>query len=36
LTDDGEPVYGKILKLCTFKVDSNARGKKAHPTNPVE
>lgn len=28
LTDDGEPVYGKILKLCTFKVDSNARGKK--------
>ena len=28
LTDGGEPIYGKILKLCTFKVDSNARGKK--------
>lgn len=28
LIDDGETVKGKILKLCTFKVDSSARGKK--------
>lgn len=28
LTDNGEKVNGKILKLCTFKVDSSARGKK--------
>lgn len=28
LTDDNKTVYGKILKLCTFKVDPNARGKK--------
>lgn len=28
LTDNGEKVKGKILKLCTFKVDSSARGKK--------
>ena len=28
LTDNGETVGGKILKLCTFKVDSSARGKK--------
>lgn len=28
LTDDGEIVKGKILKLCTLKVDKAARGKK--------
>ncbi|KGN77450.1 hypothetical protein HW49_10565 [Porphyromonadaceae bacterium COT-184 OH4590] len=28
LTDNGTPTIGKILKLCTFKVDINARGKK--------
>lgn len=28
LTDDNKIVNGKILKLCTFKVDPNARGKK--------
>lgn len=28
LTDDGEVVPGRILKLCTFKVDVTARGKK--------
>lgn len=28
LTDNGEKVIGSILKLCTFKVDSSARGKK--------
>lgn len=28
LTDNGETVKGKILKLCTFKVDPSARGKK--------
>lgn len=28
LTDNGEKVKGSILKLCTFKVDSSARGKK--------
>lgn len=28
LTDDGEATQGKILKLCTFKVDVSARGKK--------
>ena len=28
LTDDGEITQGKILKLCTFKVDVSARGKK--------
>ena len=28
LTDDGKKVKGSILKLCTFKVDSSARGKK--------
>ena len=28
LTDNGQKVNGKILKLCTFKVDSAARGKK--------
>lgn len=28
LTDDGETTQGKILKLCTFKVDVSARGKK--------
>lgn len=28
LTDNGEKVKGKILKLCTFKVDAAARGKK--------
>lgn len=28
LTDDGGDVEGKILKLCTFKVDVKARGKK--------
>lgn len=28
LTDEGEVVHGKILKLCTFKVDTSARGKK--------
>ncbi len=28
LTDDGYVVKGNILKLCTFKVDAQARGKK--------
>lgn len=28
LTDDGEVIPGRILKLCTFKVDVTARGKK--------
>lgn len=28
ITDDGKDVKGSILKLCTFKVDSSARGKK--------
>ncbi|MCQ2280346.1 MAG: GNAT family N-acetyltransferase [Bacteroidales bacterium] len=28
LTDDGNVTLGNILKLCTFKVDSQARGKK--------
>lgn len=28
LTDDNEIVKGKILKLCTFKVDPRSRGKK--------
>lgn len=28
LTNDNEIVKGKILKLCTFKVDPSARGKK--------
>ena len=28
LTDDGKTAHGSILKLCTFKVDENARGKK--------
>ncbi|MCQ2605966.1 MAG: GNAT family N-acetyltransferase [Bacteroidales bacterium] len=28
LTDEGETTQGKILKLCTFKVDVSARGKK--------
>lgn len=28
LTDDGEIFHGRILKLCTFKVDASARGKK--------
>ncbi len=28
LTDDGEVIHGRILKLCTFKVDVTARGKK--------
>lgn len=28
LVDDGDVVKGKILKLCTFKVDPSARGKK--------
>lgn len=28
LTDNGTPTMGKILKLCTFKVDIDARGKK--------
>lgn len=28
LTDDGGITQGKILKLCTFKVDVSARGKK--------
>ena len=28
LPDDGETTQGKILKLCTFKVDVSARGKK--------
>ena len=28
LTADGEIVFGKILKLCTFKVSPSARGKK--------
>lgn len=28
LTDEGDPIQGKILKLCTFKVDVSARGKK--------
>lgn len=28
LTDNGEITEGSILKLCTFKVDVNARGKK--------
>ena len=28
LTDDGKVIKGKILKLCTFKVDPAARGKK--------
>ncbi len=28
LTDNGEIIQGSILKLCTFKVDPQARGKK--------
>lgn len=28
LTDNGETTPGSILKLCTFKVDTSARGKK--------
>ena len=28
LTDAGDIIKGKILKLCTFKVDATARGKK--------
>lgn len=28
LTDEGEIIHGYILKLCTFKVDIQARGKK--------
>lgn len=28
LTDNGETISGRILKLCTFKVDSSVRGKK--------
>ncbi len=28
LTDNGEVILGHILKLCTFKVDTKARGKK--------
>ena len=28
LTDNGEIIHGRILKLCTFKVDPTARGKK--------
>jgi predicted GNAT family N-acyltransferase/predicted RNA-binding protein with PUA-like domain len=28
LTDGGEIIPGRILKLCTFKVDTKARGKK--------
>ena len=28
LTDNGEIIPGRILKLCTFKVDPKARGKK--------
>ena len=28
LTDDGDITVGSILKLCTFKVDAQARGKK--------
>ena len=28
LTDNGEIISGRILKLCTFKVDTMARGKK--------
>lgn len=28
LTDNGEITPGRILKLCTFKVDTKARGKK--------
>ena len=28
LTDNGEIIHGYILKLCTFKVDVTARGKK--------
>lgn len=28
LTDGGEIIHGRILKLCTFKVDTKARGKK--------
>lgn len=28
LTDNGEIIPGRILKLCTFKVDPTARGKK--------
>ena len=28
LTDEGDIVNGTILKLCTFKVDAQARGKK--------
>lgn len=28
LTDNGEVIPGRILKLCTFKVDAKARGKK--------
>lgn len=28
ITDDGVLIKGKILKLCTFKVDIEARGKK--------
>ena len=28
LTDNGEIIHGRILKLCTFKVDPKARGKK--------
>ena len=28
LTDNGDIIFGYILKLCTFKVDTMARGKK--------
>lgn len=28
LTDNGDITHGRILKLCTFKVDPKARGKK--------
>ena len=28
LTDNGEVIPGRILKLCTFKVHRKARGKK--------
>ena len=28
LTDSGDIIHGRILKLCTFKVDIKARGKK--------
>ena len=28
ITNDGKIVDGKLLKICTFKVDERARGKK--------